>query len=193
MKRLISLFSLLFAGYSLFAQITLTHIGENQFENIPFAYEGTRVLMADRADDPQSENIFLFSKPAKGTLPDTLFVQRYQKTNSQWTLVQRETVIHDGAISLLSNRKGYLMGDGQHMAAFLFYQFWDHTLQHKQSVHLLLLFRGKAYEISRPAGASPAPEELPDWLHDDFAELPAKVKQSAIDYWEKLTPQAVVT
>ena len=186
MKRLTSLLPVLFAGYSLSAQISLTHIGENQFKNIPFNYRGTRVLMADRADDPQSENIFLFSKPAKGSSPDTLFAQRYQKVNDKWGLVQRETIVHDGAISLLSNRKGYLMGDGQHMAALFIYQLWDSTLQQKQSVHLLLLFRGEAYEINRLAGEATVPEELPEWVRDDFAELPAKVKQWAIDYWEKL-------
>ena len=186
MKSLLSLFSLLFAGYSLSAQITLTTIGENQFQNIPFAYEGARVLMADRVDDVLSENIFLFSKPERGASPDTLFVQRYQKTNNQWGLVQRETIVHDGAISVMSNRKGYLMGDGQHMAAFFIYQCWDSTMQHEQSTHLLLLFRGKAYEVSKVAGASVPPEEYPEWLRNDFAELPAKVKQSAIDYWEAL-------
>lgn len=137
-------------------------------------------MMADRVDDPNSKNIFLFSKVKSGSNPDTLFFQKLTKTNEQWKLVYEKTITAPGAISIWQNRKAFFDADQDKQVEALFiYSLHDASMQKQLAVNLLLFYKGENYSITETA-------EKMTIFSSNFSSLPEAVKTYVTDYWSKL-------
>lgn len=143
-------------------------------------------MMADRVDDSQSQNIYLFSKPDKGTQPDTLYAQKLTKEDGKWLLSMETAIVHDGFISIWNSRKGYIDADQDHRVdAFFIYSLHDATTQAQQSVHLLLFYKKDIYTVGETF--NPATGKYGNiTFSDNFGQLPAPVKKEILAYWHTL-------
>lgn len=173
-----SILSLATAGTQ--AQITSIAMNVEDLKDAPFKYRGTRALMVDRIDDASSKHIFVFSKPASGSSPDTLFAQKYTKQQDTWRLVQEKVIVANGAISIWKSRKAFLDADKDKQVDALFiYSLHDASMKQQLSVHLLLMYKGESYIISEE-------ENKKTSYSANFSSLPETVRKQVIDYWKTL-------
>lgn len=168
------------------AQISVSPINVESLKEAPFTYKGSRAMMADRVDDSQSQNIYLFSKPDKGTQPDTLYAQKLTKEDGIWQLSMETAIVHDGFISIWNSRKGYIDADqDKRVDAFFIYSLHDATTQAQQSVHLLLFYKKDFYTVGETL--HPATGKYGNIVFsDNFKQLPAPVKKEILAYWHTL-------
>lgn len=171
---------------NLHAQISVSAMGVETLKDAPFKYKGSRVMMSDRVDDAFSKNIFLFTKPAKGALPDTLFVQKYTKTGEVWKTVLVKEIVHNGIISLVGNRKGFTDGNqDKEVDAFFIYNLLNADGTKQQSANLLLIHKNIIYTLSAAPDSKSGTYERTVYS-PNFSTLNVKLKEEVIKYWEGL-------
>ncbi|WP_199140912.1 hypothetical protein [Pedobacter sp. ASV12] len=180
MKVTLSLLFAVFLFHFAHAQISVSPISAESLKGAPFKFKGSRAMMADRVDDANSKNIFLFSKVGQGSNPDTLFFQKFSKTNEQWKLVQEKTISAPGAISIWQNRKAFFDADQDKQVEALFvYSLHDASMQKQLAVNLLLFYKNDSYTISET-------KDKITIYSANFQQLPASVKAYATEYWNGL-------
>ena len=180
MKIVLSFLLALFLFDGVQAQISVSPINIDQLKDAPFKFKGSRAMMADRVDDPSGKNIFIFSKVAQGSNPDTLFFQKFSKTNEQWKLVQEKTIAAPGAISIWQNRKAFFDADQDKQVDALFiYSLHDAAMQKQLAVNLLLFYKNDSYTISET-------KDKITIYSSNFQQLPENVKAYVTEYWNGL-------
>lgn len=176
---ILALLTLFFSNFSQ-AQITSISMNIEDLKDAPFKIRGSRAMMVDRIDDGTSKHIFVFSKIRSGSIPDTLFAQKFTKIGEDWKLVQEQVIAHSGAISIWKSRKAFLDADKDKNAEALFiYSLHDATMQKQLSVHLLLMYKDQTYTINGVPGQK-------DTLSSNFMKLPESIKKEVLDYWNNL-------
>ena len=71
---------LLFLLISIISQAQTTTFGDSKPEEFEFLpYEGSRIIQGFRVDMGNEKFCIVYSKPAKGITPDTIFIQEYKK------------------------------------------------------------------------------------------------------------------
>jgi len=149
-------------------------------KDAPFKFKGTRAMMVDRINDTSTKNIFVFSKVSSGSIPDTLFAQKFTKIGEVWKLSQEETITHKGAISIWGARKAFFDADKDKNVDVLFiYSLHDAAMQKQLSVNLLLFYKGESYILTET-------EDRHHSQSENFSGLPQSVKDYVAKYWEGL-------
>lgn len=162
------------------AQITSTSIYIEDLKDAPFKFRGSRAMMVDQIDDGIARHIFVFSKIRSGSIPDTLFAQKFTKIGENWKLAQQDVIAHSGTISIWKSRKAFLDADKDgNVEALFIYSLHDATMQKQLSVHLLLMIKDQSYTINGVPGQK-------DTLSPNFMNLPENIKKEVLDYWKNL-------
>jgi hypothetical protein len=143
-------------------------------------------MMADRVDDANSKNIYLFTKPAKGILPDTLFVQKFTKTDEVWKLAAAKEIVHNGAISLWQSRKAFTDPDqDKQVDTYFIYSLHNADASKQLSVHLLLIYKNEFYTISGYPDSTKGGYNKTEFSAN-FSNLNPKLKTEVLEYWNRL-------
>ncbi|MBZ4188497.1 hypothetical protein [Niabella beijingensis] len=181
MKHRLLLFALVAVAAATSAQVAVVTRAAEAYKD--FKYSGTRLLNINEAGiEGKENNVFLFSKAAKGSRPDTLYLQRYTKEKDQWSVKADTALVHDGVIINWDARKGFFDGDQDgSVDAYFVYSLADTGLQ-QQSVHLLLSKNTSFYSIS----ASASDRYQKTTYSGNFKTLPEAIRKRLQEAWEQL-------
>lgn len=148
-----------------------------------FKLRGARLLNVNEAGiDGREENVFIFSKAAKGARPDSMYLQRYTRDKSGWIVKADTLLIHAGVIMNWDARKGFFDGDGDgSVDAYFIYSLTDADLK-QQSVHLLFSKGTVFYTIS--AFATDGYQK--SRYSKNFESLSPEIRKRLADAWEQL-------
>lgn len=148
-----------------------------------FKFRGARLLNVNEAGiEGREENVFIFSKAAKGAQPDTMFLRRYIKEKGEWAVKADTMLTHTGIIMNWDARKGFFDGDDDgSVDAYFIYSLTDAS-QQQESVHLLFSKGAAFYTIS--AFASDGYQK--SRYSKNFESLSPAVKKHLTDAWERL-------
>lgn len=148
-----------------------------------FKFRGARLLNVNEAGvDGREENVFIFSKAAKGARPDTMYLQRYTRGKSGWAVKGDTMLVHAGVIMNWDARKGFFDGDGDgSVDAYFIYSLTDADLK-QQSVHLLFSKGTAFYTVS----AFAADGYNKSRYSSNFEQLSPEIKKRLMEAWERL-------
>ncbi|SDD55460.1 hypothetical protein [Niabella drilacis] len=163
------------------AQVTVITRATEAYGN--FKFRGVRLLNVNEVRVAEKEeNVFVFSKAAKGIQPDTMYLQRYSKEKGVWVVKADTMLTHTGIIMNWDARKGFFDGDGDgSVDAYFIYSLTD-AGQQQQSVHLLFSKGAAFYTIS--AAASDGYRQ--SRYSENFDRLPPAIKKTLTEVWERL-------
>ncbi|WP_300596414.1 hypothetical protein [Niabella sp.] len=181
MKHIILLLTLFIGPAIANAQVSVITRAAEAYSN--FKFRGARLLNVNevRIGDKE-ENVFIFSKAAKGAQPDTMYLQRYTKEKGTWTVKADTMLTHPGIIMNWDARKGFFDGDSDGSAdAYFIYSLTD-ARQQQQSVHLLFSKGTAFYTIS--ATASDGYKR--NLYSKNFERLSPEIKKRLMEVWERL-------
>jgi len=181
MKHLILLLALITGAIITRAQVSVITRAAEAYSN--FRYPGARLLNVNEVHiEGREDNVFIFSKAAKGAQPDTMYLQRYTKEKNNWAVTADTMLVHKGVIMNWDARKGFFDEDGDGSAdAYFIYSLADADLR-QQSVHLLFSKGTAFYTIS--AAASDGYRQ--SRYSENFDTLPAGIKKKLTEAWERL-------
>ncbi|MDM1296575.1 hypothetical protein HX021_19995 [Sphingobacterium sp. N143] len=181
-----ALFILLFMGcYIARGQITNISINKKNFESSGFPYKGKRVLQVEHIETAKEDNYIIFSKEERGADPDKLYVQQFQKKEGMWVPIVEETVSEDGIItSVWESRKAFFDADkdGKLDALFIYSRHPKENIEKQLSCIALILYKGQFYRMRAEAEDG----YNKTTYSDNYASLPAEVKENVERYWENL-------
>lgn len=181
MKSIILLLMLLTGSAVTHAQVSVITRAAEAYSH--FKFRGARLLNVNEAGiEGREENVFIFSKAAKGAQPDTMYLQRYSRDKSGWAVKADTMLVHAGVIMNWDARKGFFDGDADgSVDAYFIYSLADEDLK-QQSVHLLFSKGTAFYTIS----AFAADRYSKSRYSKNFDSLPPAVKKNLTEAWERL-------
>lgn len=181
MKHIILLLGLIAGAATTRAQVSVVTRAAEAYSN--FKYQGARLLNVSEVHvEGREDNVFIFSKAAKGAQPDTMYLQRYTKEKNKWIIKADTMLVHKGVIMNWDARKGFFDGDRDgSIDAYFIYSLANADLQ-QQSVHLLFSKGPAFYTIS--AAASDGYRQ--STYSENFETLPPEIKKRLTEAWERL-------
>ncbi len=176
----------LFLGFVLFSGLAFSQVSNvirhpDSYKDFPF--EGVRIVQVEEVSSPgNEENVIIFSKIEKGATPDEMYIQRFTKKGSDWELVKKKTVRHDGIISAWGSRKVFADYDkDKSVDAILVYSLNDSDFN-QQSVHLIFSKGKDFYEISSDKDSG----YKKDIFSENFSSLPQFIQDKVLEFWSNL-------
>jgi hypothetical protein len=168
---------------TIIAQVSHITRSKESYTQDVFPYKGVRAIQIDEVSSPDhEENVFIFSKVEKGANPDTMYFQRFTKTDGIWGLKTLFTITHKGIISAWGSRKGFNdYNKDKSVDAFFIFGLYDADFK-QQTVHLIFSQFDKVYSIESNVSDNFATNKF----SDNFETLKANTKNEILDYWNKL-------
>ena len=170
-----------------FSQITSTAVNKSNFESSGFGFKGVRVLTVENISTPSEENYYVFSKNAKGSDQDELYIQQFKKIKDQWTVTTERTIAESGIVtSVWDARKSFFDADkdGQADVLFVYSKHPKGNMDKQISIALILIYKNEIYTIENTAAADYDPMyDLYDFNPED---LPKPVLDKFEEYWLNL-------
>ncbi len=167
------------------AQITDITVNKENFQSSGFPFKGKRVLQVERIQTAKEDNYIIFSKEERGADPDKLYAQQFQRIDGMWVPIVEETIQEDGIItSVWESRKAFFDADkdGKLDAVFIYSRHPKDNVEKQLSCIALVLYKGQFYRMR--AEAEDGYEKTT--YSDNYASLPAEVKEYAERYWQNL-------
>lgn len=130
------------------AQAQVTSYGDSPAEDFAFLpNSGSRVIQGFRVDMGNEKYNIVYSKPAKGVTPDTVFIQEYKKEGQDWKKVLTGYRTSKNTIFIWGKRGGFLTDDEKNGIAFTAFSEENLETEEKFIVGYFVLYKGEILTI----------------------------------------------
>lgn len=167
------------------AQISQSIVNKDKFEKSGFPFKGERVLMVDHISASNEENYFVFSKNAKNSDQDELYIEQFTKENDKWILKVSDIIAEEGIVtSTWGARKAFadIDKDGKADVILVISKHQKGNMDNQLEVVQVLFYKQQLYLISTKANTN----YTEDIFSNNFEKLPKELKDYALQFWNRL-------
>lgn len=176
---------LLFLLISIISQAQTTTFGDSkpdEFEFLP--YEGSRIIQGFRVDMGNEKFCIVYSKPAKGITPDTIFIQEYKKDGLEWKQNLKDKRSSNNTIFIWGKRGGFFTDDAKIGIAYTAFSEENLETEERFIVGYFILYKDKVFTLEENKNGKMTKSS-------NYNELPVKAQErieeafSKLDKWSK--------
>lgn len=152
--------------------------------DLPF--QGDRKMFVTGINDKLTENVLVVSKNKSGASNDELFIEKFTKTNAGYTKSFSTLFSHpvNKSLAFVNNRMMYSDADKDGHAEMLFVVDENEAGPESplQKVWGIIIYKNEAYKLW-----ATAEDNFTETKYDtNFSQLPEKIKNDFLAFWDKL-------
>lgn len=126
----------------------VTTFGDSSPEEFAFLpHSGSRIIQGFRVDMGDKKYCIVYSKPAKGSIPDKVFVQQYIKKDLEWNIVLQADRVSDHTLFIWGKRGGFFTDTEKNGIAYTAFSEEDLETEKRFIVGYFILYKGDLITI----------------------------------------------
>lgn len=171
---------LLFLLISIISQAQTTTFGDSKPEEFEFLpYEGSRIIQGFRVDMGYEKFCIVYSKPAKGVTPDTIFIQEYKKDGTEWKQNITGKRASNNTIFIWGKRGGFFTDENKIGIAYTAFSEEDLKTEERFIVGYFILYNDAIFTIEEDKKGQITKSE-------NFNQIPIKTQERILEAFDKL-------